>query len=153
MRKSIEYLIEDGPDKGKIFIITRMSAFEADEWAADVIQALTKAGTKLHPSREQFGIAGLENLSIGIFANLEKEDRKKAYQDLLNCCQIKRDPKNPLVQPTKILEVDIEDPKTLYRLRTKAFELHMDFIKAAACQVFHLAAAMFQTEGSNEERK
>ncbi|KMQ87284.1 hypothetical protein RF55_13473 [Lasius niger] len=93
-----------------------MSAFEADKWARHLVKALAEAGEKINTTEMNFGIGEL----------------------------IKRDIRNPLVEPTKILEADIEDPMTLTYLRNKVFELHVDFLKAAASQIFPLVAAITQ---------
>ncbi|NPC90533.1 hypothetical protein HNH97_16805, partial [Gluconacetobacter entanii] len=38
--KSIEYTVaEEGEDCGKVFVITRMSAFDADRWGRHVLHA------------------------------------------------------------------------------------------------------------------
>ncbi|QCE34683.1 hypothetical protein FAI40_04725 [Acetobacteraceae bacterium] len=151
MRKSIEYLVEEGDDKGKVFVITRMSAFEADEWASDLIHALSKAESKLRDTGSKMGMASLEGMTIDLLGALDPKDRKKAFADLLACCKIKRDPRNPLVEATKILEVDIEDPMTFIHLREKALSLHVDFIKAAAYQPFLFVAALIPEEKASKE--
>ncbi|QCE32905.1 hypothetical protein FAI41_04470 [Acetobacteraceae bacterium] len=144
MRKSIEYLVEEGPDKGKLFILTRMSAFCADKWARHLVKALAEVGENISPSEINLGIGALAGFRPSLIAHLKEEDADHIYEDLLKCCQIKRDICNPLVEPTKILEADIQDPMTLSKLRNKVFELHVDFLKAAASQIFPLVAAITQ---------
>ncbi|QCE35639.1 hypothetical protein FAI40_10050 [Acetobacteraceae bacterium] len=151
MRKSIEYIQEEGTDKGKVFVITRMSAFKADEWAMDIVRGLSKAGAKLPIEAKDMGIATLGGLAMTLFGVMDKDISNKALAELLECCQIKRDPKNPNVQPAKILEGDITDPMTLKELRVRAFQLHVDFILAAASLISPLAVALQMGKNENSQ--
>ncbi|QCE34677.1 hypothetical protein FAI40_04550 [Acetobacteraceae bacterium] len=151
MLKSTEYLVEEGADKGKLFVITRMSAFAADEWARDIVRGLAAAGNKLLTSSIDLGVGSLANVSFALFGAMHKEDVDRALLLLRECCQIRRDARNPLVEPTKILEVDIEDPQTIKNLYVKAFELHVDFLKAAAELISPIVAAMAAEDNKGKE--
>ncbi|QCE34704.1 hypothetical protein FAI40_04690 [Acetobacteraceae bacterium] len=153
MRKTIEYLVEEGADKGKLFFITRMSASDADKWALRFIKALADAGDTVRPDSLELGILGIDDKYFDLIGHVEESESEVLLEALLKCCQIKRDPRNPSVEPTKILSVDIEDAQTLSILRRKAYELHTDFIKAAMYQLFHLVAALGMTETPENGKK
>lgn len=140
--KSIEWSPQEGPDAGKCFVITRMSAFTADRWARNVVRSLARAGAVTPREALQSGIAGLSGQSMALFGHMSDEDCDRAFQGLLDCVKIRRDPNNPAVEPAPIIDADISDANTLPALRTEAFKLNMDFFKAAIYQIFPLIEAL-----------
>lgn len=139
MVKSIEFSPATGEDAGKIFVITRMSAFQADKWARRIVKALIQAGARLPESTMDEGLLGLSGMAVNLFGQLDNAACDEAFDALLACCAIKR---GPNTAPSAILEYDITDAETLPALRTEAFRLHVDFFKAAASQISPLAAVL-----------
>lgn len=137
--KSIEWTPADGEDMGKVFIITRMSAFAADKWACHVVRSLVRAGAKVPDSALEGGMISLTGSAVQIFGEMSDDDCDKAFEGLMACCQIKR---SPNAMPSKIIDADIQDARTIFNLRVEAFKLHVDFFKAAAAQISPLAAAI-----------
>ncbi|MCX5614440.1 phage tail assembly chaperone [Bombella saccharophila] len=140
--KSIEWTPKDGSDAGKCFVISRMSAFTADRWARNVVRSLARAGANTPREALQSGIAGLSGQSMALFGHMSDEDCDKAFQGLLDCVTIRRDPGNPAVEAAPLIEADISDPNTLPALRTEAFRLNVDFFKAAIYQIYPLIEAL-----------
>lgn len=143
--KSIEWSPASGEDTGKIFVITRMSAFKADKWARHLVKALIRSGAQIPDSVMEAGVMGMAGMAMSIFGYLDDEACDKAFQSLLDCVQIKRRPELPA---GPMIEADILDPDTLSNLRTEAFKLHVGFLKAAASQISPLAAALLESEES-----
>ena len=140
--KSIEWTPTEGPDAGKCFVITRMPAFTADRWARNVVRALGRAGARTPREALESGIAGLSGQSMALFSHMSDEDCEVAFQGLLDCVKILRDPSNPAVGPARLIEADITDAATLPALRTEAFKLNVDFFKAAIYQIYPLIEAL-----------
>ena len=140
--KSIEWTPSEGPDAGKCFIITRMSAFTADRWARNVVRALGRAGARTPREALESGIAGLSGQSMALFSHLSDEECDMAFQGLMDCVTIRRDPGNPALKPAPLIEADIADANTIPALRTEAFRLNVDFFKAAIYQIYPLIEAL-----------
>lgn len=140
--KTIDWSPTEGADKGKRFIITRMSAFAGDRWGRNVVRALARSGSRTPQEALEVGIAGLAGQSMAVFGNLTDEECDYAFQGLQDCVQIDRDPSNPGVKPAPLTEIDITDPQTLPDLRTEAFKLNVDFLKAATFQIYPLIEAL-----------
>ncbi|MXV35734.1 MULTISPECIES: phage tail assembly chaperone [unclassified Saccharibacter] len=145
--KSITWSPQEGNDAGKVFIITRMPAFTADRWARNVVRALARSGARTPREALESGIAGLSGQSMALFGHLTDDECDAAFQGLMNCVKIQRDPKT---EPAPLIEADIQDANTLSELRTEAFKLNMDFFKAAIYQIYPLIAALrIPTMGEN----
>ena len=137
--KSIEWSPASGEDAGKLFVITRMSAFTADKWARHLVKALIRAGVSCPESALEGGMLSVGGLAMNVFGYLDDEACDKAFDALMAQVQIKRQPQLP---PANLLEADIDDPQTTTDLRTESFKLHVGFLKAAASQISPLAAAL-----------
>ncbi|MXV58361.1 MULTISPECIES: hypothetical protein [unclassified Saccharibacter] len=148
--KSIEWSPTTGADKGKRFIITRMSAFAGDRWGRNVVRSLARSGSRTPREALEVGIAGLAGQSMAVFGNLTDEECDYAFQGLQDCVTIDRDPSNEGVKPAPLTEMDIDDPQTLPDLRTEAFKLNVDFLKAATFQIYPLIEALRPTLGLND---
>ncbi|MCW4590424.1 hypothetical protein NO263_07515 [Gluconacetobacter entanii] len=131
-RKSIEYTVtSDGEDNGKVFVITRMSAFEADKWGRHVLQAAIRSGAAIPDTMVANGIAGLAGAGISIFGAIDPDTTDRLLSRLMECVQIRRDPAHPEVVQ-KLLPVDIEEIETVATLQKEAFMLHVGFFRGAA---------------------
>lgn len=144
--KTIEWTPAEGPDAGKCFVISRMSAFTADRWARHVVRALARAGANTPREALHSGIAGLSGQSMALFGHMSDEDCDRAFSGLLDCVTIRRDPTNRTIEPAPLIEADITDPNTLPALRAEAFRLNVDFFKAAIYQIYPLIAILRETQ-------
>ncbi|GBQ07279.1 hypothetical protein [Saccharibacter floricola] len=148
--KSIEWSPSTGDDKGKRFIITRMSAFTGDRWGRNVVRSLARSGSRTPREALEVGIAGLAGQSMAVFGNMTNEECDYAFQGLQDCVTIDRDPSNDGVKPAPLTEMDITDPQTLPDLRTEAFKLNVGFLKAATSQIYPFVAALREKLTPNE---
>ena len=122
-RKESTFIAETGRDKGKQFLITEMSASQAESWAFRVILAIGNAGIEIPDNLASQGMAGL--MAVG-YMNLLKipfEAAKPLLDEMMGCVQIVPSPniKRPLI------EDDIEEVKTRLSIRKAIWDLHMDF--------------------------
>jgi hypothetical protein len=119
MRKTLTYTVADeGRDKSKVFLITEMSAAEAEDWALQAFFAIMNAGIEIPDSIAEMGFAGIA--AIGLKA-LGKVPFYMADPLL----------KKPSVVRA-LIDSDIEEAATRLKLKKAVFDLHTSFLKLAA---------------------
>lgn len=128
--KQTELTLTDGGVEKK-FIITRMSAMQAERWARHLVKALTRAGVALPDAAAELGMAGLGGIAQALYGQLDDEAADVAITELRKTVKIVRDPANPAATGP-LMDHEIEDAETLTKLDQEAFRLHVDFIRAAA---------------------
>jgi hypothetical protein len=122
-RKESTFVAESGRDKGKQFIITEMSASQAENWALRVILAVGNAGIEIPDGLASQGMAGL--MAVG-YMNLLKipfDAAKPLLDEMMTCVQIMPS----LNIKRALIEDDIEEVSTRLQLRKAVWSLHMDF--------------------------
>ena len=122
-RKETTFVAETGRDLGKQFLITEMSASQAENWAFQVILAVGNAGIEIPEGLASQGMSGL--MAIG-YMNLLKipfDAAKPLLDEMMNCVQII--PSANIKR--KLVEEDIEEVTTRLQLRKSVWNLHMDF--------------------------
>ena len=122
-RKETTFVAETGRDLGKQFLITEMSASQAENWAFQVILAVGNAGIEIPEGLASQGMSGL--MAIG-YMNLLKipfDAAKPLLDEMMNCVQII--PSANIKR--KLVEEDIEEVATRLQLRKATWNLHMDF--------------------------
>jgi len=133
-RKTATVIIDGkGRDKGKVFLLTEMSADATEQWAIQAFLALLNTGVELPDGM------GMDNMSMEVIARLGLKalgglpfDAAKPLLDQMwECVQIIPDPKKPNVMRHLIPE-DIEEASTKFQLRKEIFSLHTDFFTAGA---------------------
>ncbi len=122
-RKQASFVAQTGRDQGKEFLITEMSASQAESWAFRVILAIGNAGIEIPDNLASQGMAGL--MAVG-YMNLLKipfDAAKPLLDEMMGCVQIvpSANVKRPLI------EDDIEEVKTRLLIRKAIWDLHMDF--------------------------
>lgn len=128
-RKTATVTIErDGRDKGKVFQITELSAYESEEWAARALFALMNAGVEIPADIASAGLAGIVSLGIGALTKLSFEQAKPLMDKMMTCVAYQPSPK--ITRP--LIEDDIEEVATLIQLREAVLKLHTDFFTRAA---------------------
>ena len=131
-RKIANYTaMAEGRDQGKVFLLTEMSASQAEAWAARAILALMRNGVELPEGFENLGMAGMAEIGIKALAGLRWEDAEPLLAEMWTCIQFIPNPVKPqLVRP--LMEDDVEEVQTRLALRMELWKLHVDFSKAAA---------------------
>ena len=136
----------EGADQGKVFVITRMSAMEADQWGRHCLQAAIASGADIPGLDEDAGLAGLAAVGLGIFGAMDPQRMDGLIERLMRCVSVQPDPRNTAVR-RPLDESDLEEIPTVGWLQKEAFALHVDFFKGVG-PLFSLLSALLQTEPS-----
>lgn len=137
----------EGSDRGKQFIITRMSAVEADRWGRHCLQAAAASGGDIPGVMDGGGLAAVAAAGIGIFAAMPPEKMDALIDRLMQCVEMAPDPNNAAIRMKwAVAQTQIEEIPTVSWLQAEAFKLHTDFFKGAG-RLFSLLSAMLGTEG------
>ncbi|CAB3854632.1 hypothetical protein [Achromobacter anxifer] len=128
-RKQISLTIgAEGRDKGKVFILTELSAYDAEEWAGRALFSLMNAGVEIPDNIAEAGLAGVAAMGMKAIANLPFDSAKPLLDKMMDCVQIQPSPN----VTRELMSGDIEEVATLFTLRKKILGLHLDFFTAAA---------------------
>lgn len=124
-------IVDDNRDKDKVFVITEMSASQAESWAMRAILALTANGVELPEGFERMGMAGIAELGLKALGGLKWEIAEPLLDEMFTCVKYMPDSAKPhIVRP--LHESDIEEVVTRIKLRIEIWKLHTDFLKAVA---------------------
>ena len=144
-RRTEEFKVEAvGRDKGKIFLLTEMSAFAAEKWAAKALLALMKSGVDVPDDIANSGTAGLASIAMAAFGGVPPESLIALLDEMMSCVQCIPDPRNPL-SVRKLVEEDIEELVTLFEIRKRLLDLHLGFSLAAKLSKSPASAAVEPT--------
>lgn len=113
-------------DLGKRFLITEMSAMQADAWAVRALGAMMRSGVAIP---DEIGRAGLQGFAMyGLKAILAAPYAESAplLAEVMGCVKIVE----PMIT-RPLLESDIEEISTITQLRDEVIELHTGFSPAA----------------------
>lgn len=128
-RKQISLTIgAEGRDKGKVFILTELSAYDAEEWAGRALFSLMNAGVEIPDNIAEAGLAGVAAMGMKAIANLPFDSAKPLLDKMMDCVQIQPSPN----VTRELMSGDIEEVATLFTLRKKILGLHLDFFTVAA---------------------
>ena len=137
---------QEGADKGKCFVITRMTAVEADRWGRHCLQAALAAGADIPALAEEAGLAGLAAVGLGVFGAIAPARMDTLLARLMQCVAVQPDPHNPALR-RPLHDSDIEEIPTVGWLQKEAFALHVDFFKGVS-QLFCLLTRMLGRDDS-----
>lgn len=143
-RKEASFVAETGRDKGKQFLITEMSATQAENWAIRAILAVGNAGIEIPDNLVSQGMAGL--MAVG-YMNLLKipfDAAKPLLDEMMGCVQFI--PSQNIKRP--LIEDDIEEVQTRLQLRKAIWNLHMDFFLEEKSQTSESKVATPQQNAS-----
>lgn len=118
----------EGRDKGKVFVLTELSAYESEDWAGRALFALMNAGVEIPDNIASAGLAGVAALGIKAIAKLPFASAKPLLDKMMECVQIQPSPS--VTRP--LIPDDIEEVATMLTLRKQVLGLHMDFSMAVA---------------------
>lgn len=130
-KKATVTISAEGRDKGKVFVLTELSAYEAEDWAGRALFALMNAGVEIPDNIAEAGLAGVAALGIKALTKLPYKSAKPLLDKMMTCVEIQPSPSDPRVVRALIAD-DIEEVATLLTLRKQVLGLHMDFSMAAA---------------------
>jgi hypothetical protein len=135
-------IVEAGRDLGKVFILTEMSATQAEKWATRMLLAIGQSGVEIPDNLAAAGIAGLAVVSLRAFAGVPWHLAEPLLDEMFGCVAFQPDPARPMVVRA-LIEDDIEEIATRVRLREEIVSLHLGF--SIAAYTSKLKAAMTTT--------
>jgi hypothetical protein len=121
----------EGRDKGKAFLLTEMSASQAERWAARALLAIARNGVDIPEGIASAGLAGVAAVGLRALGGMAFDDAEPLLADMMACVQAIPDPARPSVVRF-LIEADIEEVATRLRLRMEVFELHLGFSVAGS---------------------
>lgn len=140
-RKTEEVVIEaEGRDKGKVFLLTEMSATRAEEWGSRFLLSMTRAGVDVPDDFLDRGMAGVAMLALRAVGGLTWGDSKPLLDEMFTCVKIIPDPTRKSVV-RELIEDDIEEVSTRIHLRERIITLHTGFSIADAISKYRQAPA------------
>ena len=137
MRKSEVVVVpaKDGNrDSGKHFLITEMSAMEAEKWAMRAILMLKGSGERLPDNVQGLGMIGVAILGLNVFlqGTIKAGDLEPLMDEMMTCVKMVRDPRTPGVATDIVSPDDIEEVSTRLWLRSEVLRVHTGFSPADA---------------------
>lgn len=130
-RKVIIYTVpakEGDRDSGKRFVVTEMPATQGQRWALRAFLALARNGVQIPDEVKELGMAGMAKFGLELLAKLPYEEAETLMDDLMDCVTIKPNAADPTIE-RGLIEEDVEEISTRFRLTAEAFKLHVNFSK------------------------
>ncbi|WP_459176979.1 hypothetical protein [Ewingella americana] len=132
-RKQVTFIVEDeGRDKGKEFLITEMSAWDAEELAEEIYRAMGQGEFNSLPADVvAMGVAGLATVGMSVLSAAPAHVSRPIADKLLSTVDIiiSHDGKE---NQRKVKPIDFEEVATIRALKDKVFELNFGFLALAA---------------------
>ncbi|HEN3627131.1 TPA: hypothetical protein U5E31_003846 [Yersinia enterocolitica] len=132
-RKQITYIVEDeGRDKGKEFIITEMSAWDAEELSEEIYRAMGHGEFNSLPADVvSMGVAGLATVGVSVLAAAPASVSRPISDRILSTVEIVITNEGKDINRA-IKPLDFEEISTIRTLKDKVFELNFGFLSLAA---------------------
>ena len=128
-RKEIPYIVEtEGRDKGKEFLITEMSAWDADSLAQDIFRAMGESNFSGIPSDVMnMGCAGLATIGVNVVSASSPEVARQLRDRLMSTVQIviTHDGNR---QMREVKPIDFEEVSTIRTLMDQVFKVNFEFL-------------------------
>ena len=132
-RKEISFIVEaDGRDKGKEFLITEMSAWDADTLAQDIFRAMGDSGFSEIPADViAMGCAGLATVGLSVISASSPDVARQLRDRLMSTVAIVITHEGTRQQRKVKGELDFEEVSTIRTLLDKVFKVNFDFLTIA----------------------
>jgi hypothetical protein len=133
---------EGGRDKGKQFLLTEMPALKAERWAMRALNAAGRSNAQITPDMIALGMAGIAQFGLRSFVAMDFNEAEPLLNEMLDCVEFITEPSKGIRRKLFIggAEDDLEEVKTIYRLRDEVFKLHTGFSLAAAALILAAGA-------------
>lgn len=123
---------DDNRDKGKVFILTELSSFDAEKWVWKLIPVLSVAGFDVNDDTLKGGFGAIAAMGAAAMLRMPYEFTQSLLDAMLPCIQYQHDP-NHAAQPIMLdAKCQIEEISTWFQLRKAVLDLHVDPFKAAS---------------------
>lgn len=132
-RKEIPFIVEEeGRDKGKEFIITEMSAWDADSLAQDIFRAMGDSNYNSIPADViAMGCAGLATVGLSVISASSPEVARQLRDRLMSTVDIVITNDGKRQQRKVNGSLDFEEVSTIRSLLDKVFQVNFDFLTIA----------------------
>ena len=141
-RKTKEIRITSGTaetnrDLGKVYMLTEMSAYDAERWAADAFQGLVKAGVDVPDDLADAGMVAIATMGLKALGGMPSETLHDLLDRMMTQVTHFPDPNRREISrgfgsmlSQKLFADDIEEISTRLLLRQELLQLHADFLMA-----------------------
>lgn len=132
-RKEIPFIVEEeGRDKGKEFLITEMSAWDADSLAQDIFRAMGDSNYSSIPADViAMGCAGLATVGLSVISASSPEVARQLRDRLMSTVEIIITNDGQRQQRKVNGSLDFEEVSTIRSLLDKVFQVNFDFLTIA----------------------
>ena len=132
-RKEIPFTVEEeGRDKGKEFLITEMSAWDADSLAQDIFRAMGDSNySGIPPDVIAMGCAGLATVGLSVISASSPEVARQLRDRLVSTVDIVITNDGKRQQRKVNGALDFEEVSTIRSLLDKVFQVNFDFLTIA----------------------
>ncbi|MCQ6309765.1 MULTISPECIES: hypothetical protein [Citrobacter] len=132
-RKEIPFIVEEeGRDKGKEFLITEMSAWDADSLAQDIFRAMGDSNYSSIPADViAMGCAGLATVGLSVISASSPEVARQLRDRLMSTVDIIITSDGQRQQRKVNGSLDFEEVSTIRSLLDKVFQVNFDFLTIA----------------------
>lgn len=132
-RKEIPFIVEEeGRDKGKEFLITEMSAWDADSLAQDIFRAMGDSNYSSIPADViAMGCAGLATVGMSVISASSPEVARQLRDRLMSTVDIIITNDGQRQQRKVNGSLDFEEVSTIRSLLDKVFQVNFDFLTIA----------------------
>jgi hypothetical protein len=131
-RKILKLKITDeGRDLGKTFVLTEFAARKGHQWATRAIFGIMNAGITIPDNIATAGFAGIAAIGVKALGNVPAHVAEPLLDELLTCVEFMPDSARPEVVRS-LIDDDIEEVATIFKLQKEVLALHVDFLKGAS---------------------
>lgn len=132
-RKEIPFIVEEeGRDKGKEFLITEMSAWDADSLAQDIFRVMGDSNYSSIPADViAMGCAGLATVGLSVISASSPEVARQLRDRLMSTVDIIITSDGQRQQRKVNGSLDFEEVSTIRSLLDKVFQVNFDFLTIA----------------------
>ena len=140
-RKVLKLKISDaGRDLGKTFVLTEMPARRGHQWATRALFAIMNAGVEIPDNIMSAGFAGIAAIGVKALGRVSVDVAEPLLAELMECVEIMPDPARPEVTRS-VIDDDLEEVLTIFKLQKEVLSLHVDFFTNAAQSTSGLVTA------------
>ncbi|CAM2143814.1 conserved protein of unknown function [Pararobbsia alpina] len=119
-----------GRDKGKAFLITELSAEDAENWGARALFVMMNSGVEIPDELLESGLSGIAALGIKSLTKVPYDAAKPLLDEMMRCIQFAPDGNREIARD--LVADDIEEVATRLQLRKAVLDLHFSFFTDAA---------------------
>lgn len=132
-RKEIPFIVtEEGRDKGKEFLITEMSAWDAHELSQDLFRAMGDCNfSGISADVIAMGCAGLATLGLDVLSMSSPDVSNSLRERLISTVQIVITSESGRILRKVNAAIDFEEVSTIRTVLDKVFQVNFDFLTIA----------------------